>query len=272
MALTKQEQKQLRKNAIYWETRGADAQAAITDDSIAAAEKQLIRYYSNAQEKIIGHFVTTYNHLRSTVSEGREPTPADLYKLDTYWKMEAQVRAELEKLGDKQATFLGEHFTQQYIDIYNGIPLPSQDAYSTIDTKVANQIINQVWAADCQNWSNRIWTNTEKLQEELNENLVDCVINGRKPTELKHLLVERFGVSYSRANTLVRTELAHIQTQAAAQRYKDAGVTEVEVWASKDERRCKVCAELHQKRYPIFGHIPVPAHPRCRCCILPVVE
>ena len=84
--------------------------------------------------------------------------------------------------------------------------------------------------------------------------------------------MEQFDVSYRSADSVVRTEMAHIQTQAAKQRYLDAGITEVEVWAEKDERQCEICGKLHQKRFPIDGAMPVPAHPRCRCCIIPVVE
>jgi SPP1 gp7 family putative phage head morphogenesis protein len=84
--------------------------------------------------------------------------------------------------------------------------------------------------------------------------------------------MERFNVSFSRADALARTELAHIQTQAARQRYEDTGIEYVEIWADKDERRCEVCGKLHKKRYPVGATMPIPAHPRCRCCIVPVVE
>jgi hypothetical protein len=46
----------------------------------------------------------------------------------------------------------------------------------------------------------------------------------------------------------------------------------VQVWADKDERRCEVCGKLHQKTFSIYEPMPVPAHPRCRCCIVPVVD
>jgi SPP1 gp7 family putative phage head morphogenesis protein len=97
------------------------------------------------------------------------------------------------------------------------------------------------------------------------------VVGGKKPTQLKHALMERFEVSYHRANTLVQTEMAHIQTQAAQQRYKDMGITEMEFWADPDERTCDVCGKLHKKRYPIGYVAPIPAHPNCRCCLIPVV-
>ena len=49
-------------------------------------------------------------------------------------------------------------------------------------------MINQIWVADAKSWSQRIWDNTEKLVETLNENLIYCVATGKKTTELKNLL------------------------------------------------------------------------------------
>jgi SPP1 gp7 family putative phage head morphogenesis protein len=258
--------------ADYWEDRAAQVQEALTNKNVAQVEKQLVKYYANAQEKIIGQFEKTYLHLISTIEEGGKPTPADLYKLDSYWQMQAQLKGELNKLGYKQAELLNRRFVEQYQQIYKAIAIKGDLTYSTIDTEAAQQMIRQIWCADGKSWSDRIWTNTELLQEKLNENLIDCVLSGKKASDLKHLLMDAFGVSYNRADMLVRTEMAHIQTQAARQRYLDAGLQEVEVWASKDERRCEVCGKLHKKKYPIGGKMPVPAHPKCRCCILPVVD
>lgn len=33
-----------------------------------------------------------------------------------------------------------------------------------------------------------------------------------------------------------------------------------------------MCGKLHEKRFNIYETIPIPAHPRCRCTIIPVVE
>lgn len=255
----------------YWEERQAETQAKLTSKSIAQTEKQLIKYYSQAQEKIIGQFEQTYNKLLLSIENGKQPTPADLYKLSTYWEMQGQLKNELQALGYKQAEILNKNFIAQYQQIYESMAIKDDLHFSTIDTETAQQMINHIWCADGKSWSERIWTNTDLLQEQLNQNLIDCLVSGKKSTDLKHLLMESFGVSYNRADSLVRTEMAHIQTQAARQRYTDAGVQEVEVWADADERRCDVCGELHKKRFPIGGKMPIPAHPRCRCCILPVI-
>lgn len=256
----------------YWGERAANAQAALTKKSIAQTEAQLKKYYQQTMLKTLDNFNQTYLKIFQRITEGKEATPADLYKLDSYWQMQAQLRRELEKLGEKEIALLSKNFVKQFQSVYDSLALPAGDSYSKIDKAVVEQMINQIWCADGKSWSQRIWTNTEKLQEALNDNLIHCVTTGANPAELKSLLKKQFGVSYNAADSVVKTEMAHIQTQAAQKRYTDYGIEEVQVWADEDERRCEICGELHEKKYPIGAVMPIPAHPRCRCCIIPVVN
>lgn len=247
-------------------------QSEITKKNIEDIEEQLREYYAKTMEKVIEGFEATYDKILATKESGREPTVADLYKLDTYWKMQGQLQIELQKMGDKQSVLFGKQFINQFLSIYSNTAISGEDAYTTIDTALAKQMINQIWCADGKTWSQRIWDNTTRLKEGLNKQLVSCLVAGKRTTELKKYLQEEFNVSYYRADSLVRTEMAHIQTQAAEKRYEDYGIQEVEIWAPEDERRCEVCGKLHGKRLPIGSHIPIPAHPNCRCTLLPVVE
>ena len=224
----------------YWGERAARTQAALSDKSIAQTEKQLKLYYQSTFKKTLDNFTKTYEKIFQRIIEGKEVTPADLYKLDTYWQLQGQLKQELQKLGDKQAAFLSKKFVAQYKAIYEGLALPGGATFTTLDDGLVKQMINQIWCADGKSWSSRIRTNTERLAEALNEHLIHCVATGAKPTELKKLLQRDFGASYSAADSLVRTEMAHIQTQAAQKRYEDYGITEVEILADEDERRCKV--------------------------------
>ena len=256
----------------YWQERIAQSQANLTEKNVIQTEKQLARYYERTMRGVVADFVDTYDKLLLTVADGRAPTPADLYKLDKYWQLQAQLQRELEKLGNYSTKILSKNFVSQYQQIYEALAIKDDLYFGTISKENALQMINQIWCADGKSWSSRVWTNTEKLREALNDNLIHCVVSGKKTSDLKMLLQDDFGVSFTNADMIVRTEMAHIQTQAARARYQEMGLTEVEVLADKDERRCDVCGELHQKRFPINGAMPVPAHPRCRCCIVPVVE
>ena len=256
----------------YWAKRTAKAQARLTERGIKKTEAQLIKYYQNTMDTVIAAFEDTYYKILLTMDNGKEPTPADLYKLDKYWKMQGEVRAELLKFGNKQVRFLSDAFMEQYVGVWEAMALPSQPEYTKLDKKTLQQVINQIWCADGKSWSQRIWGNTEQLLESLNEGLIHVIASGKPVGDLKKHLMKSFGVSFSKADALVRTELAHIQTQAARDRYQNYGIGQVEILADEDERRCDVCGDLHGKRYSVNDTIPIPAHPRCRCCILPVVE
>lgn len=267
----KSNEERLQDNIKWWEDRAVSTQQRLTDKSIKETQKQLAKYYLSSQKKIIGQFEATYNKILSSIADGKNPTPADLYKLDTYWRMQGQLKAELEKLGNLETKLLNEKFIAQFQQIYESIALKDNLYFGEINYQMAQQLINEVWCADGKLWSARVWGSVDKLQQSLNDSLLECLITGKNPRYLKEQLIRDFGVGYTAADTLVRTEMAHIQTKAATERYRNAGVREVEVLADADERRCPICAELHRKRFPINGQIPIPAHPRCRCCLKPVV-
>ena len=258
--------------ANYWQDRMAKAQDALTKKNQKQIEKQLRIYYGTAARQIIADFESVYNKLLAQKAEGKEITPADLYKLDKYWQMQGALRQRLQKLNERQVSALTKIFEINFFDVYYAIEIEGKKAFNTIDSAGAQALINSIWCADGKSWSQRVWENTDKLLETLNEELLHCVVTGKKTTQLKNLLQERFGVSYNRADTIVRTELAHVQTQAAQQRYKDYGIQQVEILADADERRCPECGKLHKTRYPVGASVPIPAHPRCRCCLVPVID
>ena len=263
----------------YWQNREAKAQEKLTKQSIKKVEAQLARYYASTMKKILGDFEKVYLKIFQDIKEGETPSPANLYKLDTYWQMQAQLTAELRNLGEKQAALLGANFTKHFQTIYKSLSLESEKMFATIDKTVAKEMINQIWCADGIAWSQRIWNNTAKLKQELNQGLIDCLVAGRKTSELKRVLQNRFGVSYSRANTLVRTEMAHIQTQAAAKRYQDMGIEKYQIRGNEEDTcggHAIDCHEMDGKEFYYremkVGVNAPPFHPNCRCCIVPVVD
>lgn len=73
---------------------------------------------------------------------------------------------------------------------------------------------------------------------------------------------------YWRAETIARTELATAKGQATDQRYQEAGVQQVQWYATLDERTCPYCGARHGNAYR-RGEIEVPAHPNGRCWLAP---
>lgn len=256
----------------YWDNRIAAAQDRISQKNAKQLAAHMRKYYKQLARTTINDFESTYNKLLATVAEGKQPTPADLYKLDKYWQMQAQLRHRLDVLGERQVRDLTKIFELNYFEVYQSLQLPYEELFSTVDDEAVKQVVNQIWCADGKTWSQRIWENTAYLQQTLEEGLIQCVATGKSSDYLKKMLMERFNVSYNRADVLARTELAHIQTQAAQQRYRDYGIQQVELLVEPDARTCPICEKLSGKRYSINDKMPVPLHPRCRCCMVPVVD
>ena len=256
----------------YWAERNKKNQEKIADKTIKSINYQLQKYYGKAMNKVINDFEAVYNKILNTMEDGKEPTPADLYKLDKYWEAQAQMRRELEKLGNKQVKLLSAAFEANFFEVYYGLALPGDEAFNRIDRQVVQQLINGIWVADGKQWSQRIWSNNERLAQTLNDELIHIVTTGKKSTDLKKVLQERFNVSYHRAETLVRTEVAHIQTEAAKKRYEDYGIEYVEVLVDEDDKTCELCKALKGKKFPTTGTPPLPVHPNERCCLVPVID
>lgn len=256
----------------YWAERIAKNQEKLSDKTIKQINLQLQRYYGKAMDRVIRDFMLVYDKVWNAMEEGKEPTPADLYKLDKYWEAQAQMKRELQRLGNKEIELLSNTFETNFIEAYNTIALPGESTFNKVDTEVVQQLINGIWVADGKQWSQRVWENTERLAQTLNEELIHIVATGKKNSKLKQALQERFGVSYHRAETLVRTEIAHIQTEAAKKRYEDYGIKYVEVLVDEDDRTCELCKALKGKRFRVTETPPLPVHPNERCCLVPVLD
>ena len=70
----------------YWQNRIQKNQQKIEDKTIKQINKQLQKYYGRAIDKVIKDFEIVYLKIMKAKEDGKEPTPADLYKLDKYWQ------------------------------------------------------------------------------------------------------------------------------------------------------------------------------------------
>ena len=261
----------------------AEELAAITDKTQEQIQAQLAKVYKRAAKKAMREFENLYNEVLARAADGKEISVSLLYGMDKYYQQQAALENILRQLGDKEISILSKKFEKQYNHVYQAIVIDDNGqaikamigdrAFSTVDAKSA---INYIWCNDGKHFSKRVWENLADLGATLNEELINCVITGKKNSELKRLLMERFNVSYNRANTVVRTETARIQVQAAKDRYQSYGIREYEILVKTDKRTCDVCAAKKGKRYNLsemqIGVNAPPFHPNCRDDIIAVIE
>lgn len=259
----------------YWADRQTAQHDKITDRTIKDTEAALAKYYRIAAKSIIEEFEATYNHIQVRAAEGYV-TPADLHALDRYVSMLQQVEQEAKKLGDNAVSLMREEFTSQWQEVYESTAVASEASFSTISTANAEVMVNKPWLADGKSFSERVYGNIAYLLDTLEEELVSCVITGKSKSDLKKKLQERFDISYRQAETLVRTETNHIQTEAARQAYEDAGVKKYMYLGREEHDIGCNCKKLDRKVFEMSEaktgvNLP-PLHPNCRCTIKAVID
>ena len=141
-----------------------------------------------------------------------------------------------------------------------------------IDNERVVRAINNVWAGDGQNFSDRIWKDKRLLLERLKTGLIDTITTGRNWGSFSKQLQKEFGTSYNNARRLIRTELSHIQNESSLYKYEAEGVEQVRFIVEHDNRVCPICRQYENKIYDIKNAPRIPVHPQCRCTYIPVVK
>lgn len=113
-------------------------------------------------------------------------------------------------------------------------------------------------------------------QRGVQQAIAQWVENGEPLRALERELRPFFG--RSRAELIASTEVTRAYAEANRIAYRSTGiVSEMEWQTAFDERVCPICGPLNETRVSLDGafaaafEVP-PAHPRCRCILLPVID
>lgn len=146
--------------------------------------------------------------------------------------------------------------------------------FSMLDSQKIVELVKAPWSKDGKNFSQRIWGEQGgKLVSTLKNEFTNCVIRGDNPTTIAKMISNKFAVSRSSAERLVRTESAVFSSMATKKGYKSIGCEEFEVCAAFETRTCSDCGDRDGEHYPmskyLVGSTAPPFHPNCRCTTVP---
>jgi SPP1 gp7 family putative phage head morphogenesis protein len=135
-----------------------------------------------------------------------------------------------------------------------------------IDEGALETILKKKWSG--QNYSERVWNNTQKVADSLKEELMIGALTGKTEKEMTDSINEQFLSGRNKARRLVRTESSYIHNEAHFQAYKDYGIEEYRFVATLDLRTSQICRERDGSVYRVndkkIGVNAPPMHPWCR--------
>lgn len=250
----------------YWATEQKKQLDELWNKKTNFIEQQLARDYSRVAKDVISDCEDLYLEML----EDGDMSYARLMRYDRFYKLNASINQELKRLGVRQIEMLDAGMLDLYLR--TGELISGNTAFAIVNRAIAAEAVKRVWCADGKTFSDRVWADKNKLQQELQQGMMDCVIKGQDHRKLTKKLQERFDVSHSSAERLVRTELNYIQNQGAMQGYLDAGYTHYQFISAIDNRTCGECEDLDGQVFAfdeaVVGVNFPPIHSNCRSNII----
>ena len=122
------------------------------------------------------------------------------------------------------------------------------------------------WAGS--NYSKRVWKNTKKLAESLEEVITQGLMTGQSIRDMELALEARVVSERYKINRIIRTEVNHCCNQGTLMSYKAAGTRRYIFLATLDMRTSSICRSLDKdvffvSKAEVGVNFP-PMHPNCR--------
>ncbi|VDG18234.1 hypothetical protein [Lactobacillus brevis] [Lactiplantibacillus mudanjiangensis] len=200
-----------------------------------------------------------YNHAAAESIIGQTQKDFKVYQGDVIPKIDHQ-REQIRFVDPKTDKVLHK------VDVVPDKPLT---VFKEMSTKYAKQALGAAWKGE--NYSQRIWNNTDDLTKRLRELFTAKQLSGMSERTMTEALTKEFSVSAYQARRLVRTESAYFSNQARLHAWEQHGVEEYSLLAVLDFRTSKICRRMDGKVFKVTdarvdgedGTYP-PFHPFCR--------
>lgn len=229
-------------------------------------------------KKDLKEFLKKYKSERDIVEKKKLYLEIDLMqtkrKIKRLEYLKAQIDMELIKYADEFEQAIQEQLMKVYEEVYNSLG-KDIGLKAMLDKEKILDIINKPFAGE--NYSQRIWGNTDKLARVVKQELVNSMIQGVNVGKLTDRIIDRLDkAKYSNVERVVRTELNNAFNQATLKGYDDAEIKYYIYLATLDNRTSQICASLNGEKFKLENAVTginyPPMHPNCRSTTIPVID
>lgn len=255
---------------------------------IDRANRRMDGYQISAikQAKIINRsYNQTCNYVQSEIAKilrhiGDEDSLAYEYRMKrlnallakTQKKMQELYGVTLNDTTEFLRSIIPEAYYHTIFDIAQAVG--EQPVFSAVNTRLIDQIVNDQWSG--KNYSQRIWWNTSKLSEDVQQLLTTAAMSGESIYKTSRRLSERFGESMNNSVRLIRTETTYSCNQAELASYEELDIDRYKYVATLDTRTSPICQKLDGKIFETKdakAGTNLPAmHPNCRSTTIAYFE
>ena len=231
-------------------------------------------------KKDLHEYMAEYNKLLKTAPLEAKKLYLEIETLSARSRMShldslrAQIDMELIKVSDNVDGLAKNTLTSIYRDTYTEVA-KDLGINVIVSPEKIKTVLDRPWSG--ANFSQRLWSNTDKLAQTVKQEIVNGMIQGINLKTMTKRVSERFETAKKNdVERLLRTEVNYTLNQATLDGYKEAGIEKYEFSATLDSRTSQICSELNGEIFEIkkiaVGLNYPPMHPRCRSTTIPIID
>jgi SPP1 gp7 family putative phage head morphogenesis protein len=195
-------------------------------------------------------------------------------KIQTQQSLETLFGNQLDSIDSTMRDVYTSGYYRTAYEIQKGVGVGWE--FAKLDDRTISKVINKPWAADGKNFSARVWSNREKLVNELNKTLAQNIILGQDPQKAIDEIARKMNTSKQAAGRLVMTEEAFFSSAAQKDCFKELDVEQYEIVATLDSRTSEICQDMDGKHFFMseweIGITAPPFHVNCRTTTVPYFD
>lgn len=250
------------KTLTYWKKRLQSPLHKAYNENEMATRKWL-EVYKRAASDIKAEMFNTYQKLNVP-----EPMISDFYTYNGLQSIEKQIDKAIIDLGKQENTFA--EFSIRNATIIGSEVVSNSLNVNALNRQAIDVLIKNPWQDS--NFSDRIWKNKSQLINALKSDLTNGIVQGKSIYQVANTIDERLDVGRGQTQRLVRTEYMHAMNQGQIETYKENGYEKLEWVATMDDKTSDICRKRNGKTYSVDSLPDIPAHPNCRCTLVPIID
>ena len=192
-------------------------------------------------------------------------------KLQVQQQVEVAFGNQLDSIDSTMRAVYSMGYMHTAFEIQKGVGVGHN--FAALNQRLIDEVLKRPWASDGKNFSDRVWSNKQKLINELNTTLSQGVILGKDPSKIISAMSKKLDVSKTAAGRLVMTESAAFASRAQEDYFKELDVEEYEIVATLDSHTSEICQDMDGKVFKMserqIGVNAPPFHVNCRTTTAP---
>lgn len=196
--------------------------------------------------------------------------------------LKIEMQSLIEALYGESLTITTEHLNEIYKDtVYKGMYELQKGTGAFFDIAAVNQkqievAVYKSWTADNTTFSEKIWSNRQKLIYDVQSQLIRNIQTGAACNNSIDFIAKKYKTAKYNAGRLIMSESARVAAEADKANYNDFGIEKVQIDETLDSETCKECRDIDQTTVALSDYIPgvtvPPFHPWCRGTTTPYFD